>query len=173
MELRSLNVLHWRGPGPASVAWRPEPPFAHAFFIDTCQRRVAVLPGTEALEAARSDFQPTARSSILPVAAAYAFLLRCCCGLESKLVAETEIFGQIKQAWRDFSATRIAGWRGSWRPGCSSCFRMPRRSGRSISPTSAAPPTAPRCAGCWVRKRPRGPTLLVGAGQLAQSVGPG
>ena len=35
--------------------------------------------------------------------AAYAFLLRFACGLESKLVAETEIFGQIKQAWRDFS----------------------------------------------------------------------
>ena len=34
---------------------------------------------------------------------AYAFLLRFACGIESKLSAETEIFGQIKHAWSDFS----------------------------------------------------------------------
>jgi hypothetical protein len=55
-----------------------------------------------------NNFLATARSSTSRAPDAYAFLLRFACGLESKLVAETEIFGQIKQAWRDFSEPRLA-----------------------------------------------------------------
>src|SRR5579862_8082056 len=98
MELRSLNVLHWRGSG-SGPAMTAEPADSHTFLIDTCQRRVAVLLGTDALEITRLRFPADGALEHFAGTAAYAFLLRCCCGLESKLVAETEIFGQIKQAW--------------------------------------------------------------------------
>ncbi len=57
-----------------------------------------------------------ARSTALHGADAYAFLLRLACGLESEIAGETEILGQIKQAWRDhetanpLAARRIRPW---------------------------------------------------------------
>src|ERR1017187_9026734 len=103
MELRVLNVLQWRGAHAATAA-APEADCGQDLFqIDTCQRRVAVMFGSEKLDTARRQFPADGALEHFEGAGAYAFLLRFCCGLESKLVAESEIFGQIKQAWRDFS----------------------------------------------------------------------
>ncbi|HXR20525.1 MAG TPA: hypothetical protein VN757_11400 [Steroidobacteraceae bacterium] len=173
MNLRGLNVLQWRGThlstGAAPAA------YSDLFFIDTCQRRVAVMFGGERLEAARSRFPTDGALEHFEGAAAYAFLLRFCCGLESRLVAETEIFGQIKQAWRDFSLSgapavkQLSPWMqylftdtkeiraqylgslGSVSYG-SQVRRILGKEGDSIASM--------------------GPTLLVGAGQLAQAVAP-
>jgi hypothetical protein len=171
MELRLLNVLQWRGahrtPTPAANA----PCAQDVFLIDTCQRRVAVLCGEEAVEAARGNFPADGALEHFNGAAAYAFLLRVCCGLESKLVAEAEIFGQIKQAWRDFSE------RGSplarlLSPRVQQLFQDAKeiRAQHLGSIGSAS-------YGSQVRRllgdeAGAGPTLLVGAGQLAQSVAP-
>ena len=103
MELRDINVLHWRGAHVAATA----APLARSgldwFAIDTCQRRIAIVCGAGAAALARQEFPVDGALESFEGADAYAFLLRFAAGLESKLVAETEIFGQIKQAWREFS----------------------------------------------------------------------
>lgn len=170
MELSSLNVLHWRGSGfgPAMATGAPEP---HAFCIDTCQRRVNLLLGTDALEATRLRFPADGALEHFAGTAAYAFLLRCCCGLESKLVAETEIFGQIKQAWRTFSQTpsalaqRLAPWMQQLFQDAKEIRAQHLANLGGVSYGSQVRRLLGEQAGA-------GPTLLVGAGQLAQSVGP-
>jgi Glutamyl-tRNAGlu reductase, N-terminal domain len=162
MDLRLLNVLHWSGSTAAPT---------YGFGIHTCQRSVAVLYGFEALVAARAQFPADGALEQFEGAAAYAFLLRICCGLESKLVAETEIFGQIKQAWRDFSAggSRLAQQLGPW---MQHLFRDAKeiRAQHLGSLGSAS-------YGSQVRRllgddAAAGPTLLIGAGQLAQAIAP-
>jgi hypothetical protein len=170
MELRSLNVLHWRGSG-SGPAVTTEPADSDAFFIDTCQRRVGVLLGSEALEATRLRFPVDGALEHLAGTAAYAFLLRCCCGLESKLVAETEIFGQIKQAWRAFSETpssiarRLAPWMQQLFQDAKEIRAQHLANLGGVSYGSQVRKLLGEEAGA-------GPTLLLGAGQLAQSVGP-
>src|ERR1700728_1330361 len=117
MDLRHLNILQWRGVQlGASTAAPMTGGGEDLLLIQTCQRRVAVLFGPAGLDAARAEFPADGALEQFDGAAAYAFLLRICCGLESKLVAETEIFGQIKQAWRDFSSrgSRLAQQLSPW-----------------------------------------------------------
>jgi len=97
-------------------------------------------------------------------------LLRFACGLESKLLGETEIFGQIKESWRAFAAApslqsrQLVGF-------VQSLFQDTKevRANQLASLGSAS-------YGSQVRRLlgavSAGPTLLVGAGQLAQAVAP-
>src|SRR6202035_5572329 len=102
---------------------------------------------------------------------AYAFLLRFAAGLESKLVAETEIFGQIKTAWREFS-DRGSPLSGQLSPWIQLLFQDAKEiRSQHLSRLGSA------SYGSQVRRllgdeATAGPTLLVGAGQLAQSVAP-
>jgi glutamyl-tRNAGlu reductase-like protein len=171
MELRALNVLQWRGTHLAAAASAANEGTAAPFLIDTCQRRVAVLSGTEHLDSARRQFPADGALEHFEGAAAYAFLLRVCCGLESKLVAETEIFGQIKQAWRAFSdrgsplAKQLSPWVQNLFQDAKAIRAQYLSSLGSVS------------YGSQVRRllgegAAAGPTLLIGAGQLAQSVAP-
>ena len=162
MDLRLLNILHSRV---APAAATP------GFEIRTCQRSVVILNGFEALAAARAQFPDDGALEQFEGAAAYAFLLRICCGLESKLVAETEIFGQIKQAWRDFSSggSRLAQQLSPWMQHLF-CDAKEIRAHYLGSLGSAS-------YGSQVRRllgedAAAGPTLLIGAGQLAQAVAP-
>ena len=171
MELRLLNVLQWRGAHlPQSAA--PDAPGGQGLFlIDTCQRRVAVLSGHEGLEAARSRFPADGALEHFDGAAAYAFLLRFCCGLESKLVAEAEIFGQIKQAWRDFSgrgsplARQISPW-------IQHLFRDAKEIRAQYLGSLGSVSYGSQVRRLLGDEAGHGPTLLVGAGQLAQAVAP-
>jgi hypothetical protein len=173
MELSSLSVLHWRGSGAGQAMATDEVVGGSdsAFFIDTCQRRVAVLLGRDGLDAARLRFPADGALDYFAGPAAYAFLLRCCCGLESKLVAETEIFGQIKQAWRAFSAApsglarRLAPWMQQLFQDAKEVRAQHLANLGGVSYGSQVR----RLLGEYASA---GPTLLVGAGQLAQSVGP-
>ncbi len=103
VELRDLKVLHWRGARVPGVPAAEPQSGLDWFPIDTCQRRVAVVASSEAAALARAEFPADGALESFAGNDAYAFLLRFACGLESKLIAETEIFGQIKQAWREFS----------------------------------------------------------------------
>lgn len=109
---------------------------------------------------------------------AYAFMLRFACGLESKLAAETEIFGQIKSAWGQFESHdsplvhELSPWiqllfqdvkaiRSHYLAnlGSTTYGSQVRRLLDDEHPVAGTPSSS-------------GPTLLIGAGQLAQSVAP-
>jgi Glutamyl-tRNAGlu reductase, N-terminal domain len=171
MELRVLNVLQWRGAHVPKAAAAAPACEQDLFLIDTCQRRLAVMFGHEGLEAARGRFPADGALEYFEGAAAYAFLLRICCGLESKLVAEAEIFGQVKQAWREFSergsplAKHLSPWIQLLFQDAKEIRAQHLGSLGSVSYGSQVRRLLGEQAGS-------GPTLLVGAGQLAQAVAP-
>lgn len=171
VELRDFNVLHWRGARAPAAGVPDSRSGVDLFLIDTCQRRVAVVHGREAVDQARLEFPADGAIEVFSGADAYAFLLRFACGLESKLVAETEIFGQIKQAWREFSDARspLARQLSPW-------IQLLFQDAKAVRAQCLAK-LGSASYGSQVRRllgedAKGGPTLLVGAGQLAQSVAP-
>src|SRR5262245_60181131 len=85
----SIHPPSKRGQG-STIELRP---FGAYFTLDTCQRRLWV---------------GDARGGGFPAAAlsgeeAYLLLLRIATGLESAVAGETDVFGQLKQAWREFA----------------------------------------------------------------------
>jgi hypothetical protein len=123
------------------------------------------------LEAARAEFPADGALESFSGSDAYAFLLRFACGIESKLSAETEIFGQIKQAWSDFSgrgsplSRQLSPLVQLWFQDAKAIRAQHLGSLGSVSYGSQVR----RLLGEQIAP---GPTLLVGAGQLAQAVGP-
>ncbi len=70
------------------------------FFFDSCQRQMWIgLQQNDRARLATPDIE------IYHGERAYLFLLRVAAGLESAIVGETDVFGQLKQAWRDFERT--------------------------------------------------------------------
>ena len=132
-----------------------------AFFLDSCQRMLWVCWDTD-LE----DLEVSATSGVevFEGIEAYRFLLRVATGLESQIVGETDIFGQLKEVWRKMS------------PDAEMSALMQRlfedtKDIRSRFMQNLGGATY----GSLVRmmlKQSRGPTLVIGAGQLAQSVAP-
>ena len=146
------------GPGLVSDRHLPAPRRGGQWQRRLCRRARAEFPADGALESFEG-------------ADAYAFLLRFACGLESKLVAETEIFGQIKQAWREFSergsplARQLSPW-----------MQLLFQDAKAVRAQYLAK-LGSASYGSQVRRllgddANGGPTLLIGAGQLAQSVAP-
>jgi glutamyl-tRNA reductase len=177
VDLRELYVLHWRGAHVASATVPESPSGLDAFLIDTCQRRVALVRGREDFLRTRAEVPSDGVLEGFDGVEAYAFLLRFACGLESKLVAETEIFGQIKNAWRQFSergsalSRQLSPWmqllfqdakaiRAQYLGNLGSASYGSQVRRLLGAPSSGVAEAAP------------GPTLLIGAGQLAQSVAP-
>ena len=171
VELRDINVLHWRGALVAAGA----APLARSgldwFAIDTCQRRVAVVCGAEAAALARQEFPVDGALECFEGADAYAYLLRFAAGLESKLVAETEIFGQIKQAWREFSerASPLARELSPWVQLLFQDAKAVRAQHLGSLGSASYGSQTRRLLG---DEAGGGATLLIGAGQLAQSIAP-
>ena len=64
------------------------------FAMKTCQRSLLLSTSILANVSCRRQYQG---------AEAYAFMLRFACGLESEIKGETDVFGQIKTAFRNFS----------------------------------------------------------------------
>jgi len=95
----SLEVVHWAAPLPRQL-----PAVAGALLIDTCLRRLAVAAGAPA-----GGWPPGGehRTGI----EAYEFLLQVATGLRSAVPGETNVLGQIRQAWNGFVAA--AGTAGS------------------------------------------------------------
>ncbi len=170
VELRQLNVLHWLGQH--TVGREPCAPARHgALVVDTCQRRVAIVDGREAREALRAHFPADGGLQVFEGHEAYAFLLRFACGLESRLVGETEIFGQVKQAWNDFTLepSPLAHALSPWIQRLFQDVKEIRA--RFLAGMGSA------SYGSQVRRLLGEPaagatTLLVGAGQLAESIAP-
>ncbi len=171
MDLRHLNVLHWRGAHAAPAGSPVAAGGADLFLIQTCQRRVAVLFGSAALPAAREQFPADGALEHYQGDAAYAFLLRFCCGLESKLVAETEIFGQIKLAWRAFCdrASPLARQLSAW---MQILFQDAKEIRAQYLDNLGSVSYGSQVRRLLGDDATAGPTLLLGAGQLAQAVAP-
>jgi glutamyl-tRNA reductase len=171
VELREINVLHWRGARVAGAAAARAYSGLDWFPIDTCQRCVAVVSGAEALALARQEFPADGGLESFQGADAYAFLLRFAAGLESKLVAETEIFGQIKQAWREFSerdsplARQLSPW-------VQLLFQDAKAVRAQYLANLGSASYGSQTRRLLGDEANGGPTLLIGAGQLAQSVAP-
>ena len=170
-------MVHWRG---AHVAGTPVPE-SHSgldvFLIDTCQRRVALVRGREDFLRTRAEFPSDGMLEGFDGVEAYAFLLRFACGLESKLVAETEIFGQIKGAWRQFSGrgTTLSRQLSPWMQLLFQDAKAVRAQYLGNLGSASYGSQVRRLLGASAAGAPagaNGPTLLIGAGQLAQSVAP-
>jgi hypothetical protein len=163
MALSQLIALNRKVASTASVL------LPDACVIITCLRevRIAVLP-TEAQPAQREA--DAAGYELHRGAEAYRFLLQLACGLESEIAGETEIFGQIKQAWRDYETAQPTQAR-ALRPWMQRLLQDTKevRSEHVVGLGSAT-------YGSLVRRllggSLPGPTLLMGAGQLAETILP-
>jgi glutamyl-tRNA reductase len=172
MKLADLQVLHIEGattrvPAGEHATVRE---FGLAWMIPTCQRTVAVTASRNAREDLQRQCPVAAEAQVYTGAEAYAFLLRFACGIESKLAGETEIFGQVKEAWRQFAANPSLQSR-QLDGIVQSLFQDTKEvRARQLSGLGSA------SYGSQVRRLlgapTPGPTLLVGAGQLAQAVAP-
>jgi len=157
--LRGLTVLHQRKGSEFPGALPPVPQSSGpTLILDTCQRWICVLRSPEPVG-------PTPGVDQFAGEEAYRFLLRVTTGLESRLQGETNIFGQVKQAWaphgahfpwlqRLFEDTKEIRAQHLSDVGGPSYGRLVRR---LLHPVAA----------------PHGkPLLLVGAGELAHAVAP-
>src|SRR5260221_3867882 len=172
MKLADLQVLHLDGTAvqltPAALAAASG--HGQAWVIATCQRTVLVAAGREARAALAERLPQAVLAQGYAGADAYAFLLRFACGLESRLVGETEIFGQIKESWREFCAHPglLSRQLDSW---VQLLFQDTKEvRARQLSGLGSA------SYGSQVRRllgtATAGPTLLIGAGQPAPAVAP-
>lgn len=99
MKLDSLFVHHL----PKSEKTQAIRPFAEGFVLESCLRWVSVsrLPSPVSRET-ETYHGPEA----------YRFLLELACGLHSRMQGESEIFGQMKQAWKAYHAAEPLASRG-------------------------------------------------------------
>jgi hypothetical protein len=151
------------------VAAASAPPLSEACAVRTCLREVLV--GTRgSLASGESGIAQLRRYETLSGANAYGFLLRLACGLESEIAGETEILGQIKQAWRDheqshpLAARRIRAW--------IQRLLQETKEVRSEHVMNLGSATYGSLTRRLLGGRSDGVTLLLGAGQLAATVLP-
>jgi glutamyl-tRNA reductase len=172
MKWAELQVLHFEA---ASTALSPVELAAaaglqQAWVIPTCQRVVVAMIGRDARAQLIERLPAAKRAHAFSGVEAHAFLLRFACGLESRLPGETEVFGQIKDSWRAFSATpsllsrQLNGWVQRLFKDTKE-IRAAELSG--LGSTSYGSQVRRLLVGAAA-----GPTLLVGAGALAQAVAP-
>lgn len=97
MQLVHLRVAHLSkklAPALDLSSWQHR----GGFYLETCQRWVWVF---------HSRLLQSINQMNLPLAVdlfqgkdAYEFLIRFACGLESEIIGETDVFGQLKESWR-------------------------------------------------------------------------
>jgi hypothetical protein len=164
MALAELIVLNRK-----SAERPPSELLADACVLGTCLRevRIGLQPVADQPSSAAADAAGFERHV---GAEGYRFLLQLACGLESEIAGETEILGQIKQTWRDYEAAQPQAAK-ALRPWIQRLLQDTKeiRSEYVVSLGSAT-------YGSLVRRllggQLPGPTLLIGAGQLAETILP-
>lgn len=149
-----------------------EAPVFSGFGVETCLRKIWITTCEldEEQSAIESMLLNHPELDLYRGRDAYEFLLLLACGLESAIVGETEIFGQIKEAWKQraaqsdaFAESPLAFW-----------IQRLFEDTKDIR-TRFLQGLGASTYGSQVRQLlPRSPqsVLLLGAGQLAQSVAP-
>lgn len=168
MPLAQLVVLNRSG-AEESRPGGGEAPLPGACVVRTCLREVhiASLPARNHPSAERARSMGFVR---YVGAEAYRFLLLLACGLESEIAGETEILGQVKDAWRQYEAGGTDGV-GALRPWIQRLLQDTKeiRSEYVVGLGSATYGSlVRRLLGTDVAEA----TLLIGAGQLAESILP-
>lgn len=165
--MKSLRVVHLLKSGSSTPEYRSARP---AFVLDSCQRKLWV----EMLGAQDHASSPGPAFTVFTGIQAYAFLLSVATGLESQIVGETDIFGQIKEAWKQQLPRLDADLKKSVSPWMQRLFEDTKEI-RSLYLQNLGGSSY----GSLLRKLlkdhqslAKGPTLLIGAGQLAHSVAP-
>lgn len=77
------------------------------FAFETCLRRLWI--SNSSANPADRPTQPGFGTERYAGVEAYEFLLRVACGLESEIVGESDVFGQLKESWHVFRTGRTAG----------------------------------------------------------------
>jgi len=168
MSLLDLVVLNRRTVTDAgTVAAVPE--LADACVVKTCLREVQVATRT-VFDQGDVPAGATAAGDLYQGADAYGFLLRLASGLESEIAGETEIFGQIKEAWRLYESAHPDSAR-ALRPWMQRLLQETKEI-RSEYIVGLGSATYGSLARRLIGGRPEGTTLLIGAGQLAATVMP-
>lgn len=176
MILEQLRVIHSKN---ASFA-KPE---GDHFWVQTCQRRICVTVASANVFEFPNFFSRDAFSrDVFKGRDAYRFLLEMATGLQSEVQGETDVFGQLKEAWSKFEAEGSACAR-SLLPWIQKLFEdtkeirklyihhvssgsygsLVRRLIRLYSGEASAVDSVQELTG---------PILIVGAGQIAQSIAP-
>lgn len=167
MLLEHLVVLHQRKSAASGSSSEHQLP-SSAFIVDTCLRRLWITD-TSTLERGPPADVPDSSDRFRSVAA-YEFLLRVAAGLESELAGESEVFGQLRDAWRGFEQAQPALAR-EYGPLVQRLFEDVKEiRSRHLQNLGAVG------YGGLVRHllgdAAKEPTLLIGAGQMARSVIP-
>ncbi|MCP4002354.1 MAG: hypothetical protein GY727_15725 [Gammaproteobacteria bacterium] len=92
MQVHDLKVVHRLKEGPQDCLRLRS---SHLFYLGTCQRQLWITQ--EKVSAAAN----LSGATIYNGEAAYEKLLSIACGLESCVIGETEVYAQIRAAWRD------------------------------------------------------------------------
>jgi hypothetical protein len=137
--------------------------------LGTCLREVRIAMQPPAQQPSRTQAEIAGYQRHVG-ADAYRFLLQLASGLESEIAGETEILGQIKQAWREYEEVHPDSAK-ALRPWMQRLLQDTKevRSEYVVGLGSAT-------YGSLVRRllggELAGPTLLLGAGQLAETILP-
>jgi len=172
MSLERLAVVHQRKtPGSVQGAEWPLP--QSAFRLETCLRRLAIGDAADlaaAPERRDADRLSTDAFDRYRGAAGYEFLLRVACGLESNIAGESEVFGQIKEAWRAYEREHpaIARAHGSLMQRVFEDVKEIRARHLQHAGTVTYGGLVRHLLGPAMEA----PVLLVGAGQMAQAIVP-
>jgi glutamyl-tRNA reductase len=181
MFLGSLRVIHLAKSG---VAVKPPAAFAdlfgETFHVDSCQRWIWVDAATSSLDGGRADLTnlDLGGAKVYEGAEAYQFLLQVATGLESQVIGETDIFGQLKDAWKLYSknpseSENIEELVSKLAPIMQKLFEDTKE-----IRTQYLQNLGGSSYGSLLRKLMRekdlvdGPSLLIGAGLLAEGVAP-
>jgi glutamyl-tRNA reductase len=171
MRLEDLRVIHLSKKEPptgmAKVAATVSARLPDVFRLDSCQRWIWI--GCGDLGKFKNPVQ------VFTGVEAYRFLLSVACGLESEVVGETDIFGQLKDAWKAASlgGVRNADELGRWFQRIFEDTKDIRsRFLQNVGGHSYGSLARLLIKEIHPEARELGPLLLIGAGKIALAIAP-
>ncbi len=179
MDLNDLVVFHL-----SKKSLKSNPSFLEtgcevsqtAFYLETCQRWLLVSKSDHLKQFFKNSFLADTPFKKIEGVEGYQFLLRLATGLESEIQGETDVFGQVKEAWRQFESLKTP-FSKELNPWMRKLFEDTKEIRTQFLQNLGG-----NSYGSLVRKLikdrqgwssgSKGPLFLVGAGQMAHSVAP-